>query len=148
MASNGVVQTAGWFAQKDERHWPRALQRGAPGKAKDSRAKDAPKPPHGSSLEDLRITMTNNLYAAGPGQKLFQWGPAFGAGSRHTFYDSLDAVRRELALETGSEVADPAFAGGCMDLDFRLTPASPASARRCYPRGDVPGVKLSGSKRD
>jgi hypothetical protein len=35
-----------------------------------------------------------------------------------------------------------------MDLDFRLTPASPAFARRCYPRGEVPGVNLAGNNRE
>lgn len=153
IAYNGV-QSAGWFAQQDERHWPKALQQAAQPKtdgpahdnAKDYRAKDDSGQPRGLSLEDLRLAMTNNLYAAAPGQKLFQWGPAFGAGSRHTFYESLGAVRRELALETGSEVVDPGFEGGCMDLDFRLSPASPAGAWRCYPRGEVPGVKLSAHK--
>jgi hypothetical protein len=156
MAHNGVVQAAGWFAQKDERHWPKAMQRSAPTKTgepahnsvKKNRGKDERAQPQGLSLEDLHITMANNLYAVAPGQKLFQWGLAVGGGWRHKDYDSLDGVRRELALETGSEVADPAFAGGCMDLDFRLTPASPAFARRCYPRGEVPGVNLAGNNRE
>lgn len=156
IAHNGMAQTAGWFAQEDERHWPKALQRAVPAKteqprqdnAKEYRAKDDRAQPKGLSLEDLRITMANNLYAAAPGQKLFQWGPAFGGDWRHKDYDTLEGVRRELALETGSEVADPAFAGGCTDLDFRLSPSSPAIARRCYPRGEVPGVRLSGNRRE
>jgi len=40
-----------------------------------------------------------------------------------------------------------AFAGGCMNLDFRLPASSPAFARGCYPRGGVPGVRLSGDGR-
>lgn len=63
MAHNGVVQAAGWFAQKDERHWPKAMQRSAPTKtgepahdsAKKNRGKDERAQPQGLSLEDLHI---------------------------------------------------------------------------------------------
>ena len=152
MAYNGSVQAAGWFAQKDERHWPKSMQQTRPAKsdtplhdnAKEYKAKDDRGQPKDLSLEDLRITMTDNLYAISPGQRLFQWGPAFGGNWRHRDYDSLDEVRRDLAIETGSEVVVLPFAGGCMDLDFRLPPSSPAFARDCYPRGEVPGVRLSG----
>lgn len=156
IAYNGVVQTAGWFAQKDERHWPRSMQQAAPApndgslhdNAKAYTARDDRAQPTGLSLEDLHITMTNNLYAAAPGQRLFQWGPAFGGDWRHKDYDSLDGVRRDLSLETGSVVADLVFVGGCMDLDFRLPLSSLAFTRECYPRGAVPGVNLSGGGRE
>ena len=148
IAYNGAVQTAGWFAQQDERHWPKSMQQTAPAEtdeplhdnARQYTAKDDLGQPKHVSLEDLRITMADNVYAAAPGQKLFQWGPAFG---RHTVYDSIEGVRRDLAIEIGSVEEELVFAGGCIEMDFRLPPSSTAFKRGCYPRGEVPGVKLS-----
>ncbi len=90
------------------------------------------------SLADLRLTFENNLYCPGPGQELFNWGITWKRNQR---YDNLDTVREELGLGQGSEVAELGtenYAG----FHFRVPAGSPALSKDCYPRGDVPGVRL------
>ena len=132
IAYNRDAQTAGWFATGDERHWPANSARRKNGKPA---AADA------LCLEKLNLTMRDNLYGVQPGQKLFQWGCLFPNFSAHV-YEDLAQVREELGLEKGSRVDQLEFAGSCLTLDFRVDAGSSALKAKCYPQGDVPGVKL------
>jgi len=123
IALNRDAQTWGWFDVTDNRHWP--AKRG------DSRA-------GGLSLEKLALTFRDNLYFAAPGAELFNWGVTWKQNKR---YQSLEQVQEELRLEQGSRLAEFTvndFSG----LDFRVPAGSPAVKMRCYPQGNVPGVKL------
>ena len=122
LAYNRDAQTWGWFDVGDGRHWP----------ARFNLAKA------GLTLEKLNLDLRNNFYAFRPYQGLFCWGVTWGRNER---YSDLDAVRRELALETGSQAGDIRFA----DLparDFRVAPDCPAVMLGCYAKGEVPGVLL------
>ena len=131
IAYNRDAQTAGWFATKDGRHWPVAMQD----------EMNVEKGPDALHLEKLNLVMDGNVYFAAPGQKLFQWGCLFADFSRKV-YDELSVVTAELGLEKGSRIHEPAFAGNGLTLDFRLPTGSPALAMGCYPEGSVPGVWL------
>ena len=139
LAYNRDAQTAGWFATRDQRHWPRPMQR--PADADNPPPKPRRGHPADICLRDLSLAFENNLYAVRPGQPLFQWGPTF-QGWRHKLYADLDTVRRELGLEKGSRVEPVTFAGNILTLDFRVPANSPALQMGCYPKGDVPGVRL------
>jgi Right handed beta helix region/Chondroitinase B len=146
LALNRDAQVWGWFDVDDGRHWPAALQQSAEkekGKAArdlaaDFVAKDGLGAPAGLSLEKLAITFENNLYDARPWQGLFHWGVAW---KRHRQYAKLDDVRAELGLERGGQAAEFRV-GDFPSRDFRVPADSPALKLGCYPRGDVPGVKL------
>jgi len=132
IAYNRDAQTAGWFATGDERHWP----------ANSARRKDGkPAAADALCLEKLNLTMRDNLYGVQPGQKLFQWGCLFPNFSAHV-YEDLAHVREELGLEKGSRVDQLEFADSCLTLDFRVDDGNSALKAKCYPQGDVPGVKL------
>ena len=131
IAYNRDAQTAGWFATKDGRHWPLAMQAAAAAEEK----------PGDLHLEKLGLVMDGNVYYAAPGQSLFQWGCLFPGFSRKVYGD-LSEVARELGLERGSRVHELAFAGNGLILDFRLPADSPALAMGCYPKGSVPAVRL------
>ena len=123
IALNRDAQTWGWFDISDNRHWP--------AKGGDSNA-------DGLSLEKLALTLRDNLYFAGPGAELFNWGVAWKQNKR---YQRLEQVQEELGLEQGSKLAEFTvndFSG----LDFRVPADSPAVKMRCYPQGKVPGVQL------
>lgn len=92
----------------------------------------------GLSLEKLKLTFGNNLYAAQPWQGLFHWGVPW---KRHRKYATLDEVRSELKLENGIAAAEFRF-GDFLTRDFRVPADSPALKMGCYPKGDVPGVTL------
>jgi len=120
IAYNRDAQTWGWFDISDDRHWP----------ATDGNT-------DGMSLEKLKLTLTNNLYFAGPGAELFNWGVTWKKNER---FKNLEQVRQELGLEQGSKLAEPAF-NDFAALDFRVPIDSPAVKMECYPRGTIPGVK-------
>ena len=142
IASNRDWQVGGWFDILDGRHWPRAMQAGwEVDKRKleqalaDYKAKGQPP---GLSLEKLGIRFEKNVYWARAPQGLWLWGCTW---RRHKRYASVDAVRKELKLETGSASARPAFADAAA-LDLRLPADHPAIRMGSYPRGEVPGVRL------
>ena len=146
LALNCNAQVRGWFDVNDGRHWPAALQE-ASGKEKgkaardlaaDYLARDTAGAPVGLTLEKLNLTFANNLYGAQPWQELFQWGVEW---KRHRKYAKLEEVQSELKLERGSRTADLGI-DNILARDFRVTANSPALKMGCYPRGDVPGVKL------
>lgn len=123
IALNRDAQTWGWFDIPDNRHWP---SRGDDGEA------------NGLSLEKLALTLRDNLYFAGPGADLFNWGVTWKQNKR---YQRLEQVQEELGLEQGSKLAELAV-NDFSSLDFRVPADSPAIEMRCYPRGKVPGVQL------
>ena len=75
---------------------------------------------------------------AKPGQRLYQWGCAWAP---HKLYDTLSVVSEALGLEQDSRAAEVRFADWA-ELDLRVPADSPLLARNCYPRGEVPGVRL------
>jgi hypothetical protein len=123
IAYNRDAQTWGWFDVSDDRHWP----------AQDNDGND-----NGLSLEKLKLTLKDNLYFAGPGAELFNWGVTWKKNKR---YNSLEQVQNELGLEKGSRLAELAF-NDFSSLDFRVPADSPALKMGCYPKGTIPGVKL------
>ncbi|MHB1458067.1 MAG: right-handed parallel beta-helix repeat-containing protein [Armatimonadota bacterium] len=139
------VQTWGWFAVGDGRHWPRSMRKGTQSDMKPTQdfaadyiAKDKNGQPIGLSLEDLKLDMRDNLYYAAPGQKLVNWGPSW---EDHKEYVDLDTLRKELVLEQRSLTGNPGFVDST-SRDFRVHADSPAVSMGCYPKGDVPEVKL------
>jgi len=150
IAYNRDVQTAGWFDVKDGRHWPRARQRA--GKSKDGKAaadiaaeyKDTqPDAQAPRALEELHLTLNENLYAARAGQRVFQWGCKW---REHELYDKLTPVTKQLGLERDSRLGDVVFADW-ISLDLRVPKGAAAIRMRCYPQGDIPGVKLGVKER-
>jgi hypothetical protein len=127
LAWNRDAQVWGWFDIPDERHWPKSMQ--------TSEASLVAGP---SSLEDLNLKFESNLYCPAPGQALFNWGTAW---KKHKYYETLEAVQKELSLDQNSRVAEfhvqdfPA-------LDLRAPADSPTITMECYPQGLVPGVRL------
>ncbi|MEJ2705008.1 MAG: right-handed parallel beta-helix repeat-containing protein [Sedimentisphaerales bacterium] len=122
IAYNRDAQTWGWFDVTDGRPWPARADQGA-----DT-----------LSLEKLALTLKDNLYFAGPGAELFNWGVAW---KKHKKYETLELVQKELNLEQGSRVAEPGFKD-FSSMDFRVSADSPAVKMHCYPQGSVPGVQL------
>ena len=103
--------------------------------------------PNASELDEQAPQRVERINVAGidpdglgqPGQGLFRWGTTW---RRHKLYTDLDAVRSELNLEQASRMAQPGFAAGILVYDFRVPADSPAVQMGCYPRGDVPGVRM------
>ncbi|MHC4241246.1 MAG: right-handed parallel beta-helix repeat-containing protein, partial [Planctomycetota bacterium] len=138
LAYNRDAQVWGWFDIDDERHWPKSMQEGSVNKQGQTDSNSAKEPPSGSALSDLKLNLRDNIYCPGPGQGLFNWGVTW---KRHKKYLDLDAVYRELSFERGSRVVDI----GIKDfhkLDLRVSMDSPAIQMQCYPKGNVPGVRL------
>ena len=134
LAYNRDAQVWGWFDINDERHWPKSMQEGL--ESRQSKADDGP--PDGSELKDLELTFEKNLYRPGLGQGLFNWGVTW---KRHKKYLDLETMHRELSLGRGSRVVDI----GIKDfhkLDLRASMDSPAIQMQCYPKGNVPTVRL------
>jgi len=144
IAGNQDFQVGGWFDVLDGRHWPTAMRKPEADAAPNAdiaaayKAKDAVGVPKDLSLEKLNLKLTNNLLWAAPWEGLYQWGCSW---RRHRTYTDLDTLGRELGLEAGSQVTEPAFADPAAN-DFRLPADHPALKLDCYPRGEVPGVRL------
>ncbi len=123
LAWNRDAQVWGWFDVGDERHWPKSMQAAPPDGASLVASP--------SSLEDLNLKFENNLYSPAPGQGLFNWGTAW---KKHQYYETLEAVHKELSLDQNSRVAEfhvKDFAA----LDLRVPADSPAVTMGCYPQG-------------
>jgi hypothetical protein len=150
MALNRDAQVRGWFDINDGRHWPAALRddsekakepekgKAARDLAADDLAGGPADGPVGLTLETLKLTFEDNLYWSQPWQGLFRWGVEW---KRHKTYATLEDVRSELKLEGGSQSADFRVED-LLTRDFRVPADSPALKMGCYPRGEVPGVKL------
>ncbi len=144
-AFNRDAQVWGWFDVGDARHWPAAMQeaKSAAAKPKDDiaapyQAREKQGAPSGLSLEKLKLTFENNLYCAAPEQGLFIWGTAW---HKHEKYTAVDQIQKALNMENGGQSADPRFADFAQ-RDLRVPGDGPAVKMGCYPKGDVPGVKL------
>jgi len=122
IAYNRDAQTWGWFDVSDNRHWLAKL------------GNDAEAP----CLEKLALTFKDNLYYADTGQELFNWGVTWKKCQR---YSTLERVRAELNLEQGSALA-PVMWCDFWALDLRVPAGSEAMKMGCYPRGEIPGVRL------
>lgn len=144
LAYNRDAQLAAWFATGDGRLWPRSLFA-----EKSGLLLPAPvelpadldrldQTPTGLTLEKLNLRLNGNLYAVKPGQHLYQWGCLWDP---HEFYESIPAINQALGLEQDSQLTDVAFADW-QTLDLRVPADSPLLKMGCYPRGEVPGVKL------
>ena len=147
IARNRDAQIRGWFDMTDDRQWPAKARPPAGGAQTSSpqadlaaayKAQTGPGQPQGLMLEDLHLRFENNLYFAATTESWFQWGVTW---RRHRRYSRLDEFRRELGLDTGSEVSEPAFADPAA-LDFRCDSQCLERIRECYPQGPVPGVLL------
>ena len=123
IALNRDAQTWGWFDIADDRHWP--------SESSDSDADEL-------SLEKLKLILTGNVYFAGPGAELFNWGVTWKKNKR---YQSLEQVQKELGLEQGSRVVEFTVSNFSA-LDFSVPTDSPVVKMRCYPQGTIPGVQL------
>ncbi|NUQ61876.1 MAG: right-handed parallel beta-helix repeat-containing protein [Pirellulales bacterium] len=146
IAHNRDAQTWGWFATGDGRLWPRTLFPKMTGKplpvpfvlpagADLDRLESTPE---GMTLEDLRLSLTGNLYAVKPGQRLYIWGCGW---DRCEIYATIPAVAQALNLESGSQVIELQFADWAT-LDLRVPTDSPVLKSGCYPQGEVPSVRL------
>ncbi len=123
IAYNRDAQTWGWFDISDNRHWP--------ARSNEIEADQL-------SLKQLSFTLKDNLYFAGPGADLFNWGVTW---KKHKRYQNLEQVQKELGLEQDSKVSEPFF-NDFASMDFRIPADSQAIAMQCYPRGSIPGVQL------
>jgi hypothetical protein len=148
-AYNESAQLNGWFAVHDARHWPQARQREmVPTQSEDILLADAVTAPYlaktgeepvGRCLENLELRHENNFFARRDGQRLFVWG---GLGFKHVEYDDFAKVSEELlGLEKGSLEGSIVFRDYHV-LDLRIPADSEAIKMDCYPRGDVPLVRL------
>jgi hypothetical protein len=148
IAFNRDAQVWGWFDMKDGRQWPARAQEHelAPvgdlpengDIAKPYAAKNRDGQHSGLTLEELRLSFTENVYFAEPGQGWFEWGVSWG---RHQSYSKLIDFQAELGIDKGSRVLDPTFAN-LNALDCRLSPGVMVTLRQCYPQGPVPGAIL------
>jgi hypothetical protein len=148
IAFNRDAQVWGWFDMKDGRQWPARAQEhelapvgDLPGNgdiAKPYAAKNRDGQHSGLTLEELRLSFTENVYFAEPGQGWFEWGVSWG---RHQSYSKLIDFQAELGIDKGSRVLDPTFAN-LNALDCRLSPGVMETLRQCYPQGPVPGAIL------
>jgi Right handed beta helix region len=130
IAYNRDAQTRGWFGVNDQRYWP--------GKLQESNPELAPPPGVGASLEKLHLDLSQNLYAREDNQPLFIWGTSW---LRHIAYSTIADVESNLGLEEGSELLPLNFRS-LKERDLRLPRESPVFQMDCYPRGEVPDVRL------
>jgi parallel beta-helix repeat protein len=131
LAYNRDAQAWGWFDVSDQRHWPAPMQDPATIRPEEGQ-------PTGLTLEKLNVAFQNNVYYAASGQGFFNWGVPWETSRR---YPDIDGVRGELAFDQGSSALDPGFCDVTF-RDFRVPADSRLLSRGCYPKGDVPGVKL------
>lgn len=97
----------------------------------DKRAASQQGPMH---LELLNFVINGNVYWGGDGVPLMRWGDLL----RH---QSLKDIREGEGFEKDGAVLDPQFADW-KSRDLRVPADSPLLKMGCYPKGEVPGVKL------
>lgn len=90
--------------------------------------------PVGLSLEKLNFAINGNVYWGGETGPLMVWGGLIR-------YQNLMDLRAGEGFEKDGVVLDPKFADW-EKLDLRVAEDSPLIKMCCYPRGEVPGVKL------
>ncbi len=137
-AFNRDAQVWSWFDIADERHWPRSMQTANASSPRKRSGSSPSEHPSGLCLEDLNLRFENNLYALNPGQALFNWGVTW---KRNESYPTLAVLRQALAIDEGSRVTTFLIAD-YFGLDFRVPAESPTVHMQCYPKGNVPNVRL------
>jgi hypothetical protein len=63
------------------------------------------------------------------------------AGGQRISYRTLEEVRKNLGMEGGRQLGEVELADWSA-LDLRIPRDSPAATMKCYPYGEVPGVRL------
>jgi hypothetical protein len=94
--------------------------------------------PAALTLEALNLTFERNLYFAGLGQGLFNWGVTW---KPHRKYRNLAEVEEDLKFCRGGVEGDPGFTN-LLARDFRVPAGSLADKMGCYPQGEVPGIRM------
>ena len=139
IAYNLTYQVAYWLDIKDDyREFPLAIRSQIGDVSPVPSGKDKSGQPVGLSLEDLKFRFAHNLYSQNPGEKFCLWGVPWYA---HKEYATLDRMRADLKLDTGSVTNTMVFAAP-ETMDYRVPAASLAVTMKCYPHGKVPGVTL------
>ncbi len=145
IACNRDAQIWGWFDLADERHWPSGDHPPANTSSAASadlaaayKAGPGSSQPQGLHLRDLNLRFEDNIYFALGGQGWFEWGVTW---RKHRSYPQLDDFRRELGLDSGSQILNPQFSDPS-GYDLRWPPEYLTKIRGCYPQGVVPGVLL------
>ena len=139
--NNRSAQVQGWFDIGTERHWPKAMQTGGGNKSKareDMAAGYQARTdgvPAGLSLEDLRITFTDNIYAHAPNQPFFIWGVDWKPKKQFADIPSLTAA---LGFETPRSQRLSSFQVDAAKRDFRLPKETLEIVKNAYPQGKVP----------
>ena len=148
-AYNESSQVHGWFDVRDARHWPRVRQKEMIPKQFENLLADDPvttpylakagEEPVGRCLENLELRHENNFFARNDGQELFVWGVPW---HKPVKYSELPKIAQDLlGLEKGSSEGQLPFVD-YHALDLRIPVDSEAIKKECYPRGDVPLVRL------
>jgi hypothetical protein len=148
-ASNESAQLHGWFDVRDARHWPQTRQKEMVPQQSEGLLLDDPvtspylakkgEEPVGRSLENLELRHENNFFARTDAQRLFVWGVPW---HKPVEYDNLAKVSEELlGLEKGSTEGQILFKD-YHALDLRIPLSFDAVKKECYPRGNVPFVRL------
>jgi hypothetical protein len=141
LVNNHSAEVQGWFDIGTERHWPKAMQtgRGDKSKAREDVAAGyqarADGVPAGLSLEDLKITFQDNLYAHVPNQPFFIWGVDWKPKKMFKDIPSLIAA---LGFETQASQMLSAFQVDAAKRDFRLSKEFLEVVKQAYPQGKVP----------
>lgn len=154
IAYNRDAQVWGWFDVPDDRLWP---SEGASGGnenksgeynsaegAMNQPTSDESRQPSGLSLEKLNLRFEDNVYFAGPNQRLFMWGTTW---RKHREYDSLAEFQSALGIEHGGKTMVPPFAN-VVSRDFRLDPKAMSLLKSDYPQGFVPDALRVGTAPD
>jgi hypothetical protein len=146
LVNNHNAEVQGWFDIGTERHWPRAMQTGR-GNATKARADMAAGyqaqtdgVPPGLSLEDLKITFQNNIYAHASNQPFFIWGVNWKP--KKEFRD-IPTLARTLGFEGQASQMLSALPVNAAKRDFRLPEALHKAVQQAYPRGRVPDCALN-----
>jgi hypothetical protein len=90
--------------------------------------------PKGLYLEKLNFTINGNVYWSNKGVPLVAWKGLLS-------HQNLNELRAGEGFEKDGIVLDPQFADW-KNLDLRVSANSPLLKMGCYPRGEVPRVKL------
>ena len=136
--ANRNAAVGGWFDVDDQRLWPRAMQEPAATTVAPAAKVDASKVPSGLSLEKLNLKFSDNLYSPGDNGGVFNWGVDW---KRQRKYTDIATLQTELGLGQNSLITPIEFADP-RTRDLRVPADSPALRMKCYPQGQVPGVKL------
>jgi len=95
--------------------------------------------PKGLFLEKLNFSFDGNIYWSGTAVPLMMWKGLLE-------YVDLQPLSAAEGFEKNGAILDPQFANW-REYDLRVPEGSPLITKGCYPRGDVPGVRLGVMKK-